>query len=148
MKNMKQDKTEKYRLQVSAATRNLGIVRDFIRHLAKEAGFDKEKIEQIELAVDEACTNVIKHAYHYDASKMIDLRIRIDRKKMVISVIDYGGGFDLSKIKQPDINHNVKKAKAGGLGIHLMKKLMDEVQFHIEPGKKTEVRLIKFRSKP
>ena len=148
MKNMKKDKTETYRLQVSAETKNLGIVRDFIRRLAKEAGFDKEKIEQIELAVDEACTNVIKHAYRYDASKMIDLRIRIDRKKITISVIDYGGGFDLAKIKQPDIGHNVKNAKAGGLGIHLMKKLMDEVQFHIEPGKKTKVRLIKFRSKP
>ncbi len=148
MKNMKKEKTKEYRLQVTAETKNLGLVRDFIRRLANEAGFDKEKIEQIELAVDEACTNVIKHAYHYDTSKMIDLHITIDSTKMVVSVIDYGGGFDLSKIKQPDINHNVKKAKAGGLGIHLMKKLMDEVRFHIEPGKKTEVRLIKFRSKP
>lgn len=144
---MKKPKKEYYRLKVSAATRNLEIVRNFVHQLAKTAGFTNEQIDQIELSVDEACTNVIKHAYHFDESKMIELEVVVDSEKMEIIITDYGGGFDPSKLDQPDINEFVKKAHPGGLGIHLMQKLMDDVKFNIIPGKKTEVHLIKYRKK-
>ncbi len=147
MKQKNKNKRQTFRLQISASTDNLQIIRDFVHHLAKKAGFKAEQIDQIELAVDEACTNVIKHAYKFDASQLIDLQIFIDGQKMEIVVSDYGNGFDPGQLPEPDINHSMKKGRAGGLGIHLMKKLMDEVKFNIIPGTKTEVHLIKLKQK-
>ncbi len=143
---MLKNKQKTYRIQISAATENLQIIRSFIQEVARKAGFNDEQIDQIKLAVDEACTNAIKHAYHFDASKMIDLQIRLDSKKIDITITDNGPGFNPERLDQPDINKNARKAKPGGLGIHLMKTLMDDVRFHIIPGQKTEVHLIKYRS--
>ncbi len=143
---MQKNKTKIYRIQISAATENLSIIRGFIQQIAQKAGFDAEQIDQIKLAVDEACTNAIKHAYRFDASKMIDLEIRLSDDQLEIVVTDYGPGFDPSKLDQPDINKNAKKAKPGGLGIHLMKTLMDAVDFNIIPGQKTQVHLVKYRT--
>lgn len=145
MSRQKKNKKQEFRLQISASTDNLQIIRDFIHHLTSEAGFSAEQIDQIELAVDEACTNVIKHAYRYDASRLIDLKILLDPEKIEIVITDYGPGFDPQKLPEPDINHSMKTAKSGGLGIHLMKKVMDRVTFNIKPGQKTEVHLIKFK---
>jgi len=143
---MKQTVKKKYRLKISAATENLEIIRDFINRLAKKAGFNDEQVDQIELSVDEACTNVIKHAYKYDARKMIEIDVFIDPEKIEIMITDRGNGFDLSKLAKPKLDEFIKHARPGGLGIHLMKKLMDKVKFNIEPGKKTQVSLIKYRS--
>ncbi len=134
-----------YRIQISAATENLEIIRSFVEEIARKAGFNSEQIDQIKLAVDEACTNAIKHAYHFDASKMIDLDIHTEHGKIEIVVTDYGSGFNPEQLDQPDINLNVRKARPGGLGIHLMKTLMDDVRFHIIPGQKTEVILVKYK---
>ncbi len=143
---MQKNKTKTYRIQISAATENLEIIRGFIQQVARKAGFNTEQIDQIKLAVDEACTNAIKHAYHFDASQMIDLKIQLCSDKIEIIITDYGPGFDPQNLSQPDLNKNVKKGKPGGLGIHLMKTLMDRVDFYIIPGKRTEVHLIKYRT--
>lgn len=145
MRKNKKNKQRHFKLQISASTDNLQTIRDFIQRLAKEAHFDSEQIDQIALAVDEACTNAIKHAYQYDASKKIDIEIWLAPEKMEIVVTDYGPGFDPDKLPEPDINHSMKNGKAGGLGIHLMKKVMDEVRFEIRPGQKNAVHLIKFK---
>ncbi len=137
---------QKFDLQIAASTDNLQKVRDFIKGLAEKAGFNPEQIDQIQLAVDEACTNAIRHAYQYDSSKTIDLQVEIDNKKVKIVVTDFGPGFDPQSLPEPNINHSMKNAKPGGLGIHLMKKLMDVVRFKITPGKKTEVHLIKYKN--
>ncbi len=144
---MKQKTRNTFELKISAATENLGIIRDFVSRLAHKVGFSAEEVDQIVLAVDEACTNVIKHAYKFDASRLIEIEITIDSKKITILITDHGNGFDLSKLPKPNLNVAAKKARAGGLGIHLMKKLMDDVQFNIVRGKMTQVRLIKYKSR-
>lgn len=145
MRSNNKNKKKRFKLQISASTDNLQIIRDFIQKLAQEAHFDEEQIDQIALAVDEACTNAIKHAYKYDTSKKIDIEILLDTDKMEIVVTDFGPGFDPAKLPEPDINHSMKNGKAGGLGIHLMKKVMDEVRFDIQPGQRNAVHLIKFK---
>ncbi|APF17399.1 putative anti-sigma regulatory factor, serine/threonine protein kinase [Caldithrix abyssi DSM 13497] len=147
MSKKEKHKRQRFRLQITASTDNLQTIRHFIHELVQKAGFSAEQIDQIELAVDEACTNVIKHAYRFDATKPIDLEIIIDDQKAEIIVTDYGSGFDPEKLPEPDLNHSLKKGRAGGLGIHLMKKVMDDVRFNITPGKKTKVHLIKFKNK-
>jgi serine/threonine-protein kinase RsbW len=110
-----------------------------------QAGFNNENQEKIALAVDEACTNVIKHAHKFDSQRLIDISIQNDAQKMKIKITDKGGGFEINKIKDPDIKKYVKEARHGGLGIYLIKTLMDDVQYEFTPGVKNQVQLTKYK---
>lgn len=140
-------KRKKYKLTVASATENLEVVRDFIRRLATRADFSVEQSEQIELAVDEACTNVIKHAYKFNPRRLMHVIVFVDDEKMEIQVEDKGPGFDFEKLEPPQIAKRISGAKPGGLGIHIMKKVMDKVEFSINPGKRNRVTLIKYRNR-
>jgi serine/threonine-protein kinase RsbW len=141
--NMK-NKTEKFNLKIPSVTENLYLIREFIIKIAIKAGFDDDVQEQIALAVDEACTNVIKHAHKFDATRAIDINVALDSKKMIITIIDKGEGFDINKLQTPDLKKFAKESRHGGLGIYLMKTLMDDVKYEFNPGKKNQVQLTKY----
>ena len=89
-KNVKKEKT-KYKLKIPSQTDNLELIRSFVSNIAEKVGFDADETYKIELAVDEACANVVKHAYeqkHID--HQIDLAIEIDINKLVIIISDQG----------------------------------------------------------
>ena len=144
---MEKHKKQKFTLQVSSAPENLLTIREFISDIAINAGFDLESAEQIQLAVDEACTNVIKHAHRYDIQKTVEINVKLDSQKMEINITDSGKGFDVARVAKPDLEKYIHEAKKGGLGIHLMRSLMDEVHFNFNPGKKNQVSLVKFFKK-
>jgi serine/threonine-protein kinase RsbW len=141
---MNRRRKQKYKLRISSVTENLEIIREFVNRLALHGGFNQEMADQIELAVDEACTNVIKHAYKYDPKRMIDIAVFLDKIKMEIIVSDRGKGFEVAELQKPDLEKYVHESRSGGLGIHLMRSLMDEVNFRFHPGKRNEVSLIKY----
>lgn len=141
---MEKLRKQKFRLKISSITENLEIIREFINNLAQKAGFNEEGADQIELAVDEACTNVIKHAYKFNTKRMLDILVFLDNEKMEIIISDKGSGFDPDKLPIPDLQKYAHEAKMGGLGIHLMKTLMDEVNYSFNPGKKNTVSLVKY----
>ncbi|RMD49860.1 MAG: ATP-binding protein [Ignavibacteria bacterium] len=118
-------------ITVKSTTENLSVIRDFINDQAARAGFDADDIHKIILAVDEACTNVIKHAYKFSPEGEITISTKIEKNKFVISIFDRGLHFDPNKIPEPDIIEYHKSKKIGGLGMYLMKKLMDEVRYNI-----------------
>jgi serine/threonine-protein kinase RsbW len=130
-------------LSVTSQTKNLLLVRDFVSSAAKNAGFDEGTINNIIIAVDEACTNIIKHAYKYNPDNSIDISITFDNNNFNIIIKDTGTGFDPDSIKPPDMNEYFKQYKVGGLGILLMRKMMDEVDYHCEPNKYNETVLSK-----
>ncbi len=138
---------KKFNLKIASATENLEIIRDFIIRIALKGGFDDETSDQIALAVDEACTNVIKHAHNYDSRRMIDISVTLDDEKIEITVCDKGKGFDLNKLGKPDLSKYIHESRKGGLGIHLMKTLMDNVEYHFHSGVKNQVILTKFLRK-
>ena len=142
--NMKKMRKHRYKIRFPSRTDNLEVVRDFVHRLALKAGFIEEGADQISLAVDEACTNVIKHAHQYNSRRMIDLVVIYDNKKIEIIITDKGKGFDPLQLKKPDLSKYMHEAKMGGLGIHLMKTLMDEVNYSFNPGIKNQVSLIKY----
>ena len=117
-------KTEKFKLKIPSVTENLFLIREFVIKIASKAGFSLEIQEQIALAVDEACTNVIKHAHKFDASRAIDINVVLDSQKMTISIIDKGKGFDVNNLQTPDLKKFAKESRHGGLGIYLMKTLI------------------------
>lgn len=120
------------------------IVRDFIADAAKNFGFDEENINKIIMAVDEACTNIIKHAYESKPGLPIDITVDAEDKKFSVIIKDKGKHFSPEKVTPPDMKEYLHKYKVGGLGIYLMKTLMDEIKYNIQPGVQNEVKLVKY----
>ena len=135
---------EKYQLRIPSKTDNLDLIRTFVSHVAETVGFNEDEVYKLELAVDEACANVIKHAYSKDSKHSINLIIEIDYNKLTIIITDSGKGFDVEKILNRDIKEYLAEMRVGGLGVHLIKALMDEVEFKSEPGVKTQVKMTKY----
>jgi len=141
---MQKQKAE-YRLRIPSQTDNLEIIRFFVGKVAHKVGFSEDDIGKIELAVDEACTNVMKHAYKEDIpDKSLDVAVQIDYQKLTLVVTDHGKGFDPKKIRIPDMKEYLAELRVGGLGIYLMKTLMDEVDYDIKPGVRNQVRMVKY----
>lgn len=130
-------------LKVKSKTENLSVIRDFVSSYAADAGIASDIIENIILAVDEACTNIIKHAYHSVPDGEIIIKLKLSGKKFIVTIKDYGNSFSPEKIPEPDLQKYYRQKKVGGLGMYLMKTLMDDVKYHSVPGKYNEVLLSK-----
>ncbi len=138
-------KSQNYQLKVLSQTENLELVREFVSKIAQKVGLNETDINKIELAVDEACANVVQHAYDPTLNiRPLHVAIEVDYQKLTVIVTDQGKGFDFSKIRPIEMNQYLAEMKIGGLGIHLIKSLMDEVEFEIHPGKKNQVRMVKY----
>ncbi|MBO0719731.1 MAG: ATP-binding protein [Blastocatellia bacterium] len=133
----------KFKLQVPSSTENLALIREFVTTVGKQALMSDEDITKLELAVDEACANVIEHAYGHDITKEVDVRAVFDEDEVRISVIDSGRGFDPAKVDQETVEQLVAQRKSGGLGFRLIKSLMDDVSYEIVPGQKNELHMTK-----
>lgn len=131
-------------LIVKSSTDNLAQIRDFTKQAADECGCSEETAGKIVLAVDEACTNIIKHAYNFSPNGKICCNIKYDNTKFLVSITDDGLHFDPNNVPEPDIVEYYKQKKVGGLGIYLIKKLMDEVIYSTKSGNKNEVVLVKY----
>lgn len=133
----------KFKLQVPSSTENLALIREFVTTVGKQALMSDEDITKLELAVDEACANVIEHAYGHDITKEVDVRAVFDEDEVRISVIDSGRGFDPGKVDQETVEQLVAQRKSGGLGFRLIRSLMDDVSYEIVPGQKNELHMTK-----
>lgn len=133
----------KFTLKVPSSTENLALIREFVTTVGNQAGLDESGVAQLELAVDEACANVIEHAYGHDITKEVVVRAIFDNEALRISVIDEGRGFDPNKAPQASVEQLIRERKSGGLGIRLIKTLMDEVSYEIVPGQKNELHMTK-----
>ena len=131
-------------LQIESRTERLIVVRDFVSEAAREFGFPDEDISKIALAVDEACTNVIKHAYKFDPAKKLTISVKRGNGAFEVSIQDTGRRFNPTILQPPDMKEYLTHFRRGGLGVHLMKALMDKVEYNFEPGKPNEVRLVKY----
>lgn len=132
-----------HHLTVPSSTRYLEKVRRFVERYTVEAGFPQESVEQFKVAVDEACTNVIKHAYNGDESRVLDISVICEIDKCTICIRDDGHSFKPSEYIEPDIFALARRRHAGGFGVHIMRRLMDRVEYD-STGRMNEVRLIKF----
>lgn len=138
-----QKENRKRELRVKSRTDNLSVIRDFISENALSAGIDEAVVDKIMLAVDEACTNIIKHAYKSSPEGEIILTIDYDENKFTITIIDYGKSFEPERVPLPNLQKYYKEHKVGGLGMYLMKSLMDDVKYTSIPGKYNRVLLSK-----
>src|SRR5258708_1717080 len=128
-------KRRMYRLEVEAKDIELLTIKDFVQRVCDAAGCGSKETATIKLAIDEACSNIIRHAYQGKQDGKITLEVGISFMDLKIKIIDYGNPFDFRGIKDPDLNHYVDIGKKGGLGIWLIKKVMNRVNYHAYPGR-------------
>ncbi|MNY25362.1 Serine-protein kinase RsbW [compost metagenome] len=97
--------------------------------------------------MDEACANVMEHAYPQHSQNVgLHLSIQTDPHAFTVVIADRGSTFDPIAVPPPNLDQHMAEFRVGGLGIFLMRSLMDHVDYHIQPGFKNEVRLVKYLS--
>ena len=122
-------------VQFAAKFEYLDEIREFVGAIAREGGFSDKDVYNIQLATDEAASNVIEHAYEDISDGVLELSCGMREDLITIVLIDHGESFDPSEIPLPDLKADLSKRKIGGLGIFLMRKLMDEVHYEVKPNK-------------
>jgi anti-sigma regulatory factor (Ser/Thr protein kinase) len=119
-------------------------IREFVGDIARTGGFGDKDVYNIQLATDEAASNIIEHAYEGITDGVLDMSCgMIEPNAIKIILIDYGYPFDPSTIPMPDLKADLSARKIGGLGIFLMRKLMDEVHYEPRPDKSNVLTMIK-----
>lgn len=104
-------------------------IRDLVAQTAREGGFTEKAIYSLQLAADEAASNIIEHAYEGVTDASLDISCDMQGDTIVITMRDTGKSFDPSKVKKPDIKADLSDRQIGGLGVYLMRKLMDDVSY-------------------
>ena len=120
-------------------------IRDFVGEIARKGGFGDKDVYNIQLATDEAASNIIEHAYADIPDGVLDLSCGMQQNFIKIILIDYGLPFDPSAIPMPDLKADLSERKIGGLGIFLMRKLMDEVHYEPKEDKSNILTMIKYK---
>jgi len=104
----------------------------FITDATSRAGLDDHAAWQVQLAVDEASTNIIQHGYSDAAPGVIELGWRVDGPDLIVTLRDRGRRFNPDDVPAPDITSPLEERQAGGLGLYLMGRLMDAVEFEFD----------------
>lgn len=129
-------------LTIPAQAEYLDIVRLTLYGVASKAGFSFEDIEDMKVAVAEACNNAILHAYEHGQSGTVEIRFEQQDSFLQIAIKDEGGSFQYVQrdTEAVTLHHkSIGEAAVGGLGLFLMQALMDDVQVMTNSGKGTEV---------
>ena len=107
----------------------LSVVREVTKKMAETAGFDAATADGVALAVDEAATNVLEHAYRGAPDRQVELRFEDRGECLRVDVVDNGATVDPKAVPRVDLSRYVSERRKGGLGVHLMGKIMDSVTF-------------------
>lgn len=119
-----------YKYKVGCSIENLKGVRDFVREALFRHGVSELEVSEIVLALDEMCSNLMIHAHHCNANDLFELHIRVVKNKpLVFELIDDGSVFDINEFSTPSLDRIVHQKRKGGLGIRLVKSIMDKVEY-------------------
>ena len=133
-----------YSISVPGDSSSLSLVRVLITHLAEDIGFPEDDIGQIEIAVDEACTNVIEHAYNSISPKPpVKIDIQTMQDQLIIDILDEGKPFDYSTHIMPTFPDHWNEGNIRGVGLFIIKQCMDESTYTQLPDNTNRLRLVK-----
>lgn len=118
-------------IKLPAKLENLGRWMEAVSECARGLGFDQKKIGKIELALEEALVNICKYSYPEEPGDA-EVNCKQDNRRFIIEIIDSGIPFDMTSLPAPDLSSSIEKRKIGGLGIFLIKRMVDEVKYRRE----------------
>lgn len=140
-KNIRDLNEESIDISLPSKPEYVSIARMTSSAIANKMGFNIEEIEDIRVAVGEACNNAVIHGCGNDCNFNIAFTVGDD--KFIIEIKDNGKGFDMDKCPSPDICN----PRESGLGIFIIKSLMDDINVESSPEKGTIIRMVKYLSK-
>lgn len=126
---------------------NLDKISDFVIQAAKEAGLDDSATYAVQLAVDEAATNIIEHAYRGTDQGMIICSYSVLKDGIKIILKDHGKPFDPKTVPEPNIRVPLEDLKPRGLGLYMMRKAMDDIHFEFSSERGNTLTMIKRKKK-
>ncbi|MBM3152630.1 MAG: ATP-binding protein [Chloroflexi bacterium] len=119
-------------------------IRRFAAQAAHDAGLDEAEAYAVQLAVDEACSNIIEHAYGAENGGEIECTCNDSGSRLTIILRDHGKPFDPACIPTPNLKAGLEKRQVGGLGLYLIRQLMDEVHYESIDGAGNILTLVKY----
>ena len=114
---------------------------------ATKAGFDEMAVYSIQTAVDEACSNIIDHAYGGESNRPIECTCEDNADSFKVVLRDFGKSFQPDSVPNPDLESDLEERKERGLGLYFMRQLMDDVEFKFSPKHGNILTMIKWKAK-
>jgi anti-sigma regulatory factor (Ser/Thr protein kinase) len=138
---------KKVQLIVPGRFNALAQIADFVDRAGHDAGFADDDIYHVQMAVDEACSNIIEHAY---SSRRGDINLACavaPGGDFIVTIRDTGIPFDPQAIQDPLKGATLEEWSGDGLGLYFIRRLMDDVRFEFDPVKGNTLTLIKRRAR-
>jgi serine/threonine-protein kinase RsbW len=130
-------------LRIKAILENVSRAMVFVVAEARDAGLEAEAVHHIRLAVDEACANVVEHAYKGLEPGDMEIVCGLEGPEFVVRVRDWGHCFDPDQVAVPDITAPLEERSLGGLGLFLIYQVMDRVEYQSDPHRGNELLMAK-----
>ncbi len=138
------DYTLRFRQIIPSRTEELHGVREVVESEALKFGFDAQTAFHLALAVDEACTNIIKHSYEGNPAETFDLEIATFARSFIVILTDRGKTFNPNSLPRLDMKRYFEQMRRGGLGVHIIHLVMDDVDYGAtSTGHANQLRMIK-----
>lgn len=118
-------------LDVLADLTKLAMIRGFVAEAGRELDLEEPVISDLQLAVDEACTNIVKHGYGGRGGR-IEITVEPVDEGIHVTIHDWGAAFDPQKVPLPDLMAPLEQRPLGGLGLLLIQRVMDQVDFEFD----------------
>lgn len=131
----------------TARFENLRQIDALAAEAAVKAGLDAQAAYGVEMAVDEACANIIEHAYGGESDEVIVYSHEIREDRLVITLRDYGRPFNPTSVDEPEFCTDIEEREIGGLGFFFMCQLMDELDFDFSLDKGNLLTMVKYRNR-
>jgi serine/threonine-protein kinase RsbW len=128
---------------ITACVENLAAARAFVRRAAEASGATPEAADALQLAVDEACNNIIEHGYAGRGDGTIELSCESDAESLRVTITDHGRSFSPEKIAPADTVSGWRERPIGGLGWHLIRRSVDDVDYRPDPARGNRLTLVK-----
>jgi serine/threonine-protein kinase RsbW len=110
----------------------LAAIRIFVAQAAKDLGADEDEMFACELSIDEAASNAYEHAYDTRGGA-VQIELWREGDEIVLSLLNWGTAFEPGKVPEPNLSNKLEERTIGGLGLFLIRQMMDDVSFHFDP---------------
>lgn len=119
-----------YSFKVPCCKDRLQSIRDFVTNILSHYDLSDVDAHQLVLAVDEVCANLMIHSHHCNPHENIELNIRVEENSgITFEIRDEGTGFDFCSYKEPDLNEIIGTKRKGGVGLILVRRIMDKIEY-------------------
>jgi len=119
----------RYNYKVPCQKKRLVEIRYFINDVLKKHLDSEIDINSLVLAVDEVCANLMIHSHQCNPKKCIELLVNIEDDEIIFEIRDTGNGFNYKEYKEPSIEEIIIEKKKGGLGLMLVRRIMDHIEY-------------------